>query len=138
MALLRGKAHPLAVAGQPLSGRAYAQLAGAYCDAINGGAVPQLVTAWQVGTPRAPYPCCCFDPPPNKPRWLCAPNHHHPTNRAWPAPSASARLMPPCPPTRQPSRATPAAARRTSWQATRFGGEGWQLAMADLLARRQA
>ncbi|GBF99772.1 hypothetical protein Rsub_12400 [Raphidocelis subcapitata] len=50
--LLRLKAHPLAVAGQLLSGRAYCQLAGAYCDAINGGAVPQLVTAWQ-GVARA-------------------------------------------------------------------------------------
>ena len=49
MALLRSKAQPLAVAGQLVSGRAYAQLASAYVDALNRGAVPQLVTAWQVG-----------------------------------------------------------------------------------------
>ncbi|GBF98848.1 hypothetical protein Rsub_11452 [Raphidocelis subcapitata] len=52
MALLRGKAHPLVYAGNMVSGRVYAQLAGAYVDSINSGAVPQLVTAWQ-GIARA-------------------------------------------------------------------------------------
>ncbi|KAI8477166.1 MAG: guanylate-binding protein [Monoraphidium minutum] len=47
MGLLRSKAHPLAVSGQMVSGRVYAQLAGAYVEALNKGAVPTLVTAWQ-------------------------------------------------------------------------------------------
>lgn len=54
MALLRGKAHPLVYAGTVVSGRVYAQLAGAYVDAINAGAVPQLVTAWQARTRAVP------------------------------------------------------------------------------------
>jgi hypothetical protein len=33
-----------------VSGRVYSQLAGAYVTALNEGAVPQLVTAWQVLT----------------------------------------------------------------------------------------
>ena len=52
MGLLRSKAHPLQVNGQLVSGRVYAQLAEAYCTALNAGAVPQLVTAWQ-GIARA-------------------------------------------------------------------------------------
>lgn len=48
MDLLRGKAHPLSVGGHVVSGRVYAQLAEAYVTAINQGAVPQLVTAFQV------------------------------------------------------------------------------------------
>ena len=52
MALLRSKAHPLAFNGTLVSGRVLSQLATAYVDALNQGAVPQLVTAWQVGRPR--------------------------------------------------------------------------------------
>jgi hypothetical protein len=48
LALLRSKARPLAVGGQLVSGRALGQLAGAYVDALNQGAVPQMLTAWQV------------------------------------------------------------------------------------------
>jgi hypothetical protein len=48
LGLLRSKAHPLQFSGQLVTGRAYAQLAEAYVTALNQGAVPQLVTAWQV------------------------------------------------------------------------------------------
>lgn len=48
MALLRSKAHPLSLGGTMVSGRLLSQLASAYVDALNQGAVPQLVTAWQV------------------------------------------------------------------------------------------
>jgi uncharacterized membrane protein YgcG len=48
LALLRGKSQPLRYGGTSVTGRAYAGLARAYCDALNQGAVPQLVTAWQV------------------------------------------------------------------------------------------
>jgi hypothetical protein len=51
LALLRSKARPLAVNGQLVSGRAFGQLAVAYVEALNQGAVPQLVTAWQVRGP---------------------------------------------------------------------------------------
>ncbi|KAI8467215.1 MAG: GBP-domain-containing protein [Monoraphidium minutum] len=52
MGLLASKEQPLAVSGQVVSGRVYAQLARAYVDALNAGAVPTLVTAWQ-GIARA-------------------------------------------------------------------------------------
>jgi len=52
MAMLRAKALPLQVSGQMVSGAAYSQLAEAYVTALNQGAVPQLVTAWQ-GIARA-------------------------------------------------------------------------------------
>jgi hypothetical protein len=52
LSLLRGRALPLAVNGQLVSGAAYGQLAAAYVEALNKGAVPQLVTAWQ-GIARA-------------------------------------------------------------------------------------
>jgi hypothetical protein len=52
MGLLRSKAHPLQFNGQVVSGRVLGQLAEAYVTAINQGAVPQLVTAWQ-GIARA-------------------------------------------------------------------------------------
>ena len=49
---LQAKARPLAVGGARLSGRAYATLAAAYADALNGGAVPRLATMWE-GVARA-------------------------------------------------------------------------------------
>jgi len=52
MGMLRAKAHPLQFNGQMVSGRVYSQLAEAYVTALNQGAVPQLVTAWQ-GIARA-------------------------------------------------------------------------------------
>jgi hypothetical protein len=53
LGLLRSKAHPLQFSGQMVTGRVYAQLAEAYVTALNQGAVPQLVTAWQVGRAAA-------------------------------------------------------------------------------------
>ncbi len=46
---LKSHTHPLRVWGQALNGAAFTRLASAYVAAINAGAVPQLVTAWQVG-----------------------------------------------------------------------------------------
>lgn len=40
MALLRSKAHPLQFNGQLVSGRVYAQLAEAYCAALNQVGAP--------------------------------------------------------------------------------------------------
>ncbi|WIA08464.1 hypothetical protein OEZ85_007901 [Tetradesmus obliquus] len=52
MRLVASKARPLAVGGSLVSGKALAALTAAYVDAVNHGAVPQLVTAWQ-GVSRA-------------------------------------------------------------------------------------
>lgn len=52
MALLKSKARPLTYLNQLVTGPAYAGLVRAYVRAINEGAVPQLVTAWQ-GVARA-------------------------------------------------------------------------------------
>eukprot|EP00878_Enallax_costatus_P026595 GHUV01028546.1.p1 GENE.GHUV01028546.1~~GHUV01028546.1.p1 ORF type:complete len:721 (+),score=264.72 GHUV01028546.1:893-3055(+) len=50
--VLRGKLRPLEVQGHMLNGRTLGSLASAYVTAVNQGAVPQLVTAWQ-GIARA-------------------------------------------------------------------------------------
>ncbi len=50
--IIRTRTRPLRFSGQLVSGAAYAGLASAYVKAINEGAVPQLVTAWQ-GVARA-------------------------------------------------------------------------------------
>eukprot|EP00879_Flechtneria_rotunda_P026395 GHRR01028142.1.p1 GENE.GHRR01028142.1~~GHRR01028142.1.p1 ORF type:complete len:811 (+),score=359.13 GHRR01028142.1:614-3046(+) len=50
--LIKAKIRPLAVGGSLVTGTALAGLAAAYVQAVNQGAVPQLVTAWQ-GVSRA-------------------------------------------------------------------------------------
>ena len=47
--LIFAKALPKQLGRQQLTGSVLAALTGAYVDAINGGAVPTITTAWQVG-----------------------------------------------------------------------------------------
>ena len=51
--LIFAKALPKQLGRQVLTGSVLAALTGAYVDAINGGAVPTITTAWQVGVPSA-------------------------------------------------------------------------------------
>ncbi len=46
--LIFAKALPKQLGRQVLTGSVLAALTGAYVDAINGGAVPTITTAWQV------------------------------------------------------------------------------------------
>ena len=50
--LIFAKALPKQLGRQVLTGSVLAALTSAYVDAINGGAVPTITTAWQVGGAR--------------------------------------------------------------------------------------